>query len=359
MSDLGSGDRDDESQQGSQATCDDQAQDGEIPGLTLFDLNCPPRKALDEIVCSDSSGVAKDSTLVVIPVDVLEKLFDDDFKCRVCLGLLDNTWAVTACLHRFCSNCIQRTANILHSCPFCRTKLPSRRASKPDDVYEKLKLLLFSADAEGGASPRWDRKSSSDVLLNRDGSKFSVRSLSSSSSSSEALMTANKDGADASEVTATINEEAHAAETPAGAPAPEQIPMQEVDPVSVGETRFGQLAVRSDGSIDLEQYRSAHLEKVREFQARSQALQRRTSTVAGRSRSSGLTSAGVLGVGRSGDATGGGGGRGAASSRSLHANRQSYKEEHLQARKQARNAGKVWLVLLPHPEVRKFRQADK
>jgi hypothetical protein len=69
----------------------------------------------------------------------------DEIKCSICLGILEKTWTVTACLHRFCSDCLHRSLRVQlgsqkihHECPLCRAKLASRRSSKPDPKFDTL-----------------------------------------------------------------------------------------------------------------------------------------------------------------------------------------------------------------------------
>ena len=118
-----------------------------IEGLTLFDIHRQPRKLLDELILNETNE--HNVNHVVVSQDVLESLFKDDLKCGICLGTLQTTLTSTACLHRFCSDCLHRSlrmelgAKMHHECPSCRTKLASRRASKPDLKYDKL-IQLFT-----------------------------------------------------------------------------------------------------------------------------------------------------------------------------------------------------------------------
>lgn len=74
-----------------------------------------------------------------------EGLFADETKCPICLDVFENTLTVMACLHRFCSHCLQRTlrmGGVSHECPLCRVKLASRRSCKPDLVYDNIIGML-------------------------------------------------------------------------------------------------------------------------------------------------------------------------------------------------------------------------
>ncbi len=111
----------------------------EIHGLTSYDINRTIRKL--------SAAKQKEKT-IEISDEVIESLFSEDLKCRVCLGVLESTLATT-CLHRFCSECLHRSLRMElgpkmhHECPSCRAKLASRRASKPDSKFDRL-VQIFS-----------------------------------------------------------------------------------------------------------------------------------------------------------------------------------------------------------------------
>ena len=76
---------------------------------------------------------------------------EDEFKCPICLGPLDKTFATMGCLHRFCCECLQRALrvdlgdNAHHSCPSCRGKLASRRASNHDVRFDFLMNEIVNA----------------------------------------------------------------------------------------------------------------------------------------------------------------------------------------------------------------------
>ena len=109
-------------------------EDTEIHGLTLFDIHRKPRKL---------PGNPGPDVIFPFPAAAIDSLLSENLKCGVCLGFLDTTLATT-CLHRFCSECLQRSLRmdlgpkLHHECPACRAKLASRRASKPDVKFDKL-----------------------------------------------------------------------------------------------------------------------------------------------------------------------------------------------------------------------------
>lgn len=162
-------------------------EDTVIHGLTLFDIKREARKLTD---ISDTVEVSN---------DVIESLLTDNLKCGVCLGPLDST-LTTTCLHRFCSECLQRALRMdlgpkmHHECPSCRAKLASRRASKPDGKFDKLVQLFAGAkrcfdemdgaevdmdgvknsSSEGKNSPRANSNESVDLKKYRDMHKQNV-----------------------------------------------------------------------------------------------------------------------------------------------------------------------------------------
>jgi hypothetical protein len=69
-------------------------------------------------------------------------------------------------LHRFCSECLHRSLRMelgpsktSHECPSCRAKLPSRRSSKKDPLYDNI-IQLFSSNSNSNSNSS-NRNSSS------------------------------------------------------------------------------------------------------------------------------------------------------------------------------------------------------
>lgn len=116
-------------------------EDTVIYGLTMYDMNRTIRKLPEK---------QNNAATIEVSNDVIQSLLSDDLKCGVCLGKLENTLA-TSCLHRFCSDCLQRSlrmelgAKMHHECPSCRAKLASRRSSKPDGKFDML-VQIFSGE---------------------------------------------------------------------------------------------------------------------------------------------------------------------------------------------------------------------
>lgn len=91
-------------------------------------------------------------------IDIDESLLLDDLKCPICLGLLQKTWTVMACLHRFCSDCLHKSLRAdlgpnksHHECPACRIKLASRRSSNPDPYFDGI-IKLFSSSYDDNST---------------------------------------------------------------------------------------------------------------------------------------------------------------------------------------------------------------
>jgi len=120
----------------------------EIKGLSLFDLQCPPRKLLPEQYLDDGELV---DSIISMPVELMKVLFRDEFQCPICLGTLDKTSTVSACLHRFCAECLHRSLRsdlgpkAHHECPACRVKIASKRASKADKSFDSLIEIFTSS----------------------------------------------------------------------------------------------------------------------------------------------------------------------------------------------------------------------
>jgi E3 ubiquitin-protein ligase RNF1/2 len=69
-----------------------------IPFLTLFDMNREPRKLSE----------TKSSDIISRDIDPLKQLFT----CPICLGYIKKTYIVMECLHRFCSDCVQKCLRV-------------------------------------------------------------------------------------------------------------------------------------------------------------------------------------------------------------------------------------------------------
>ena len=94
----------------------------EIEGLTLYDIHREPRRAResDKVTCAVRS-------------------INSELTCPVCLGILRKTMIVMECLHRFCSECIQKCLRVgKNECPSCRIHVPSRRSLRADTNFDAL-----------------------------------------------------------------------------------------------------------------------------------------------------------------------------------------------------------------------------
>lgn len=95
-----------------------------------------------------------------------ESIISDELKCPICLGNIEKTSTVMACLHRFCSECLHRSLRMelgpnkkTHECPACRVKIPSRRSSQFDPAFDKI-VEIFNKEEEVLSAPVLDTSSS-------------------------------------------------------------------------------------------------------------------------------------------------------------------------------------------------------
>lgn len=196
----------------------------DIQGVSPHELFRPPRIVKPEYYL-DENGEKKDS-IISLPVELIKVLFRDEFKCPICLGTLDKTWTVAACLHRFCAECLHRSLRSdlgpksHHECPSCRAKMASRRASKPDNNFD---VLIHQFTFNGRLVP-------ADSLVVTD------ETPTTSSTVVGALGDARQAGSDAKVI---------------------------------------QDVLKFDDILDLEHYRRVHREKVEQFKGQSQANKKR------------------------------------------------------------------------------------
>jgi len=101
----------------------------EVPGLTLWDVHCAPRQ-----VNEDPNA----------RIRVSVKQLSSEFHCPVCLGYFNKPVTVMECLHRFCSECIEKCLRIgKKECPSCRIHIPSRRSLRNDSNFEDLMRSIY------------------------------------------------------------------------------------------------------------------------------------------------------------------------------------------------------------------------
>lgn len=75
-----------------------------------------------------------------------------ELQCPICLEPLRETMLVQACLHRFCSECIQkclRTSKL--ECPTCRLHIPSKRSLRRDTHTDAI-VNIFCPEASRASS---------------------------------------------------------------------------------------------------------------------------------------------------------------------------------------------------------------
>ena len=67
-----------------------------------------------------------------------------ELTCPICLGLLHAPVVIRSCLHRFCSECIEKCLRIgRKECPSCRIHVPSRRSLRRDDALDALISKIY------------------------------------------------------------------------------------------------------------------------------------------------------------------------------------------------------------------------
>eukprot|EP00922_Rhytidocystis_sp_ex-Travisia-forbesii_P054753 GHVS01081133.1.p1 GENE.GHVS01081133.1~~GHVS01081133.1.p1 ORF type:complete len:394 (+),score=60.60 GHVS01081133.1:156-1184(+) len=96
-----------------------------------MDLLCRPRLMKDPSVLQQSTDLT---------------VFDlrTDLSCPICMGILQHAVVVKDCLHRFCTDCIEKCVRIgIRECPQCRIHIASRRSLRPDALFDSIIHRLF------------------------------------------------------------------------------------------------------------------------------------------------------------------------------------------------------------------------
>lgn len=94
-----------------------------------------------------------DEPLVEVPRHIFDNIINEELKCPICLGTIEKTFTVSACLHRFCSDCLQRSLRVdlgqksHHECPACRAKMASRRDARPNPKFDEVIESFMNAYA--------------------------------------------------------------------------------------------------------------------------------------------------------------------------------------------------------------------
>jgi Zinc finger, C3HC4 type (RING finger) len=120
----------------------------------------PVRPVLPEVMMLDS-GVEQ---VCFLEYPNAHEMFIDELKCPICLDVIEKTYTVDSCLHRFCGECLHRSLRTdlgpkeHHECPSCRAKMPSKRSSKADPLYD---VVVSRLQRGGGAGPYLSGSSSS------------------------------------------------------------------------------------------------------------------------------------------------------------------------------------------------------
>lgn len=97
------------------------------------------------------NGQVEELFLSVSP-DKLEDIVNEELRCPICLGTIQDTSTVTTCIHRFCEECVHKSlrSNLSSSkthqeCPSCRAKLASKRSTRSDAGFDTIIQLLTTA----------------------------------------------------------------------------------------------------------------------------------------------------------------------------------------------------------------------
>lgn len=97
------------------------------------------------------NGQVEELFLSVSP-DKLEDIVNEELRCPICLGTIQDTSTVTTCIHRFCEECVHKSlrSNLSSSkthqeCPSCRAKLASKRSTRSDSGFDTIIHLLTTA----------------------------------------------------------------------------------------------------------------------------------------------------------------------------------------------------------------------
>ncbi|EQC42852.1 hypothetical protein SDRG_00571 [Saprolegnia diclina VS20] len=96
--------------------------------VTLYDICRKPRQVVHGTLQIDASSL------------------HDELHCAICSGIIRDATVITACLHRFCSGCIQRHIHekgLSPACPVCNTVVSTRRALRRDETFDQLIHTIY------------------------------------------------------------------------------------------------------------------------------------------------------------------------------------------------------------------------
>ncbi|OQR83847.1 hypothetical protein ACHHYP_14205 [Achlya hypogyna] len=96
--------------------------------VTLYDICRKPRALLDTALQVNASTL------------------HDELHCTICTGIIREAMVITACLHRFCSGCIQRHIHEkgkAPACPICNALFTTRRALRRDENFDQLIEAIY------------------------------------------------------------------------------------------------------------------------------------------------------------------------------------------------------------------------
>lgn len=90
---------------------------------------------------SDNTAAARRTTAGPGPtvIDIDTDDLNDDLSCPICLRVIRKAVTTIECLHRFCTECIEKSLRLgQKECPTCRERCPSRRFLRPDPNFDAL-----------------------------------------------------------------------------------------------------------------------------------------------------------------------------------------------------------------------------
>jgi len=84
-----------------------------------------------------------ESSTARVPIEAL--LDTEALSCPICMGILKNCATTIHCVHRFCSECIEKQLRLsrIKECPTCRKECPSRRYLRADPAMDSLIAAVF------------------------------------------------------------------------------------------------------------------------------------------------------------------------------------------------------------------------
>ena len=117
----------------------------QVEGFTLWELERPTWRVIEYDADDKSKKDEKNVVVAPSPPSININARDlSEFKCPICMEFMRETWTVMECMHRFCSECIQKCLRGgKQECPSCRQHVPSRRSLRRDHQMDALIRKIF------------------------------------------------------------------------------------------------------------------------------------------------------------------------------------------------------------------------